>query len=96
MKVGTLRELTGIDGHWSDTENFNFFCIVAELKRNQIRNCQYIFIGQTYSLLVEIISKYFLNISSSDTINKIDSNVNISEDDLNRKITWKNPKNTAI
>ena len=61
---------------------FNYFCIVAELKRNQLRNCEYLFIGQPYSLLIDIINKYFsnnLNNQNSDIENK-------EKQDLKQKI----------
>jgi hypothetical protein len=38
---------------------FNFFCIIAELKRMQLKNCQYSSIGKNYSVLSDSINRFF-------------------------------------
>ena len=45
----------------NDDFYFNFFNIIAELKRNQLKNCQYLFVGQPYTLVLDKINIFFSN-----------------------------------
>jgi len=49
-----------------------------------MRNCEYVFIGQPYSLLIEIVNRYFANNSSLENSNH--NEVNENSNDINKRI----------
>lgn len=65
---------------------FNFFCIIAELKRRQMRNCDYICIGQSYTLLVDILARYFANNPNFNSNSEDIKNSQSSNDSSDKKI----------